>query len=126
MLANIVHFYSDGKFYEFTTIFGVIVGVFLCLANLAKALPNNKIMQLVMLAYDTIWAFFSLLSSSLIIKYIKYSPACGASTFFGYVAMITYILDGFFTFIDLRNGGSSAASQPDSGTWSTNVPPPKY
>ena len=130
MFSSVVGDYTDdGKFYEFTAMTGLIIGILLILCHMIKLLPkNNRLLILIMLGYDAIFALFNLIAASIVIKWAKIYGELAGSIFFGYVACITYIMDGFLIIIKHRNGGSVDTSQPDGNgqAWTTQTPQPKY
>ena len=130
MFSSAVGDYTDdGKFYEFTAMTGLIIGILLILCHMIKLLPkNNRLLILIMLGYDAIFALFNLIAASIVIKWAKIYGELAGSIFFGYVACITYIMDGFLIIIKHRSGGSVDTSQPDGNgqAWTTQTPQPKY
>ena len=130
MFSSVVGDYTDdGKFYEFTAMTGLIIGILLILCHMIKLLPkNNRLLILIMLGYDAIFALFNLIAASIVIKWAKIYGELAGSIFFGYVACITYIMDGFLIIIKHRSGGSVDTSQPDGNeqAWTTQTPQPKY
>ena len=130
MFSSVVGDYTDdGKFYEFTAMTGLIIGILLILCHMIKLLPkNNRLLILIMLGYDAIFALFNLIAASIVIKWAKIYGELAGSIFFGYVACITYIMDAFLIIIKHRSGGSVDTSQPDGNgqAWTTQTPQPKY
>ena len=132
MFSSVVGDYTDdGKFYEFTAMTGLIIGLLLILCHMIKLVPNNnRLLNLIMLGYDAIFALFNLIAASIVIKWAKLDccKVLYGSIIFGYVACITYIMDGFLIIIKLRSGGSVNTSQPDGNeqAWTTQTPQPKY
>ena len=130
MFSSVVGDYTDdGKFYEFTAMTGLIIGILLILCHMIKLLPkNNRLLILIMLGYDAIFALFNLIAASIVIKWAKIYGELAGSIFFGYVACITYIMDGFLIISKHRSGGSVDNSQPDGNgqAWTTQTPQPKY
>ena len=130
MFSSVVGDYTDdGKFYEFTAMTGLIIGILLILCHMIKLLPkNNRLLILIMLGYDAMFALFNLIAASIVIKWAKIYGELAGSIFFGYVACITYIMDGFLIIIKHRSGGNIDTSQPDGNgqAWTTQTPQPKY
>ena len=131
MFSSDTHWYggSDANFYEFTAMTGLIIGIILIIGQILKLIPNdNRLVLLILLGYDALFAFFNLIAACVIITYAKHWSEMGASIFFGYVAFLAFVADGFLKFIKIRNGGNGNDPQPDGqeGAWTTQSPPPKY
>ena len=93
MFSSDTHWYggSDAKFCEFTAMTGLIIGIILIIGQILKLIPNdNRLVSLILLGYDALFAFFNLIAASIIITYAKYWSEMGASIFFGYVAFKTF------------------------------------
>ena len=130
MFANQVHYVGEGKFYEFTAMTGLIVGILLILGHMIKIIPNNGIVWLIILVFDMVFAFFNLIAASIVIKYVRFYKEIAAVVTFGYIACFTYVIDGFFLLLKIRGGrvGPVGSSQPDGNeqAWTTQTPLPKY
>ena len=102
-----------------------IVGFLLSLGFGATLIPEGGIPALVILGFDGLWALFHLIAACLLIKWVRFFPACGAIVFFGFASMIVHIIDGLLILMKLRG----RIAQPDGAqqsAWTTEAPMPKY
>ena len=119
---------SDAIFYEVTATFGFFIGIILFVGQILnydlKKIPNdNRLLLLIFLGYDALFALLNLVAASVIIRYAEKDSAMAVSIFFGYVAFFAFVIDGFFRVIKIRYGigGNGNESQPDDqeGPWTT-------
>lgn len=130
MFVSDVHYSGDGKFYEFTAMSGLIVGIIMVIGYLVKIIPESGIISFVQLGFSALWALFNLIAACILIKWIRFYPACGAVVFFAFVATAIYLVDTLIILMGIRGRGLSGGgtTQPDSGQseWTTQQPLPKY
>ena len=122
---------SDMNFFLFTSLSALITGIIQLIVRLTHTHNKIKHWQLIRLGFDTLWAFFYLIASNIIIKYVRYwCQILGAAVFFGYVSLVCFILDLILCAMWLKSkteNGQGSADNPDSGRpWTTQEPLPKY
>eukprot|EP00093_Oithona_nana_P012198 12198.XXX_743327_743739_1 [CDS] Oithona nana genome sequencing. len=85
---------SDEKFFLFTAMTSLIVSLILFITKLLQYSKNVPHWQFICIGFDALWAFFYLISSNIIIKWIRYAcGVLGGGVFFGYLSLICYLVD---------------------------------
>jgi len=113
---------------------GFIIGVILVVGHISKLTTQISLWPLIELVIDAVWILFYLIAANIVIKYVRSWPACGAVVFFGYVALLCYLMDAGIIIMRFmkRNqtpssSGNESSSPDDRGTaWTTSEPPPRY
>ena len=145
---------SDEKFFLFTAMTSLIVSLILFITKLLQYSKNVPHWQFICIGFDALWAFFYLISSNIIIKWIRFNSdrlfrilllkrelfycryACGVlggGVFFGYLSLICYLVDLVLRLLQMKSNqgqtSTSGGDNPDSsgfGPWTTQEPLPKY
>ena len=92
--------------------------------SVAKISPQIKVLPYIEFGTNMVWILFYFIAANIIIKYVRWSGIIGASVFFGYLAILTYVIDAALLFMKFKSQGTV----PDGGeqAWTTHEPPPKY
>merc|ERR1711976_63618 len=128
------HFWSsDLKFFLFTSMTALIVSLILFVLKALQFSKQITYWSWICMGFDALWAFFYLIASNVIIKWIRVlCHSLGGGVFFGYLSLICYLCDLFFRFLQMKSNQAQGGSgdNPDSNgspqVWTTSEPLPKY
>ena len=81
--ASIADYFSQGKFFEFVGITGIILNLLILAMDLANISPRITLMPYLEIVYNGIWILFYLIAANIIIKFVKYDGIVGVSVFCG-------------------------------------------
>ena len=110
---------GEVRFYEFLAIDGFILGVVLLSMRVTNVSASVDSMETIQHGINIIWSIGYLICNSIITAYLNSHYATdshgneilttmGAAVFFGYVALLTYIVDSVLLY--LKKGDPPAAS----------------
>ena len=123
--ASYITWYSAGDFFAFVSMTGFILDLVLLALAFVKISSQFKFMPFIELALDGLWILFYLIAANIIIKFVQFDHKLGISVCCGYVAMITYFMDGLLAYKISRTPASSTRPdqyRPDDGAWTTERP----
>jgi hypothetical protein len=122
--------HTNISFFEFVSMAGFLLGVILLLLHLTNLVREVAMWPLIELSLDALWSLFYVIGASLVAKWAPWSAACGSAAFFGFAALITYIIDGILIFMLLRGGRgitpTDGVGSSPAPAWTTQEPPPRY
>ena len=81
--ASIADYFSQGKFFEFVGMAGLVINLLIMAMEIANISSKIKQMIYLEIVYDAIWILFYLIAANIIIKFVKYDGIVGVSVFCG-------------------------------------------